>query len=72
MPAGAPLLSGMPLLFSSTTLPDLTVLGGKALFDGFDINGNLNLWVTDGTSAGTSLMDSACFYRGPSFIKSIF
>jgi ELWxxDGT repeat protein len=34
--------------------PDLTVLGGKALFAGFDATGHVNLWVTDGTSVGTS------------------
>jgi ELWxxDGT repeat protein len=35
-------------------ISDLTVLGGKALFAGFDSNGHINLWVTDGTSGGTS------------------
>jgi len=53
-PAGAPSLSGTPFFFSSSTLPDFTVLGSKALFDGEDSNGHFNLWVTDGTSAGTS------------------
>lgn len=33
--------------------PDFTVLGHKALFDGVDSNGFHNLWVTDGTAAGT-------------------
>jgi ELWxxDGT repeat protein len=39
---------------STQLYPDLTVLGGKALFAGFDSNGHINIWVTDGTSAGTS------------------
>jgi ELWxxDGT repeat protein len=34
--------------------PDFTVLGTKALFNGMDANGSFNLWVTDGTPAGTS------------------
>src|SRR5439155_1153667 len=34
--------------------PDFTVLGAKALFEGDDASGYINLWVTDGTSAGTS------------------
>lgn len=34
--------------------PDFTVLGSKALFAGFDVNNHLSLWITDGTSAGTS------------------
>lgn len=34
--------------------PDFTVLGTTALFGGLDANGSLNLWMTDGTSAGTS------------------
>ena len=34
--------------------PDFTVLGDKALFNGLDASGHPNLWVTNGTSAGTS------------------
>jgi hypothetical protein len=34
--------------------PDFTVLGSKLLFIGQDTSGHLNLWVTDGTAAGTS------------------
>jgi ELWxxDGT repeat protein len=34
--------------------PDFTVLAGNALFDGIDASGNYNLWITDGTAAGTS------------------
>jgi ELWxxDGT repeat protein len=41
-------------LFYYSVNPDFTVLGSKALFDGVDANGHENLWVTDGTSAGTS------------------
>jgi ELWxxDGT repeat protein len=33
--------------------PDLAVLKGKALFEGYDSSYHVNLWVTDGTSAGT-------------------
>ncbi len=33
--------------------PDFTVIGGAAVFQGFDVNGHADLWVTDGTSAGT-------------------
>ena len=41
--------------------PDFTVVGDKVVFDGIDVNGSANLWVTDGTSAGTSQLT---FYRG--------
>ena len=34
--------------------PDFTALGGRILFEGVDASGHRNLWVTDGTSAGTS------------------
>ena len=34
--------------------PDFTPLGGKLLIQGSDVSGRLGLWVTDGTSAGTS------------------
>jgi hypothetical protein len=34
--------------------PEFTVIGAKAVFLGTDASGNPNLWVTDGTSAGTS------------------
>jgi hypothetical protein len=35
------------------TLPDFTILGGKAIFQGTDTSGHRNLWVTDGTATGT-------------------
>jgi ELWxxDGT repeat protein len=41
-------------LFFNVAAPDFTVLGGKVLFQGEDANGNPNLWVSDGTSGGTS------------------
>ena len=41
-------------LFFNVAEPDFTILGNKVLFAGQDANGNSNLWVTDGTSAGTS------------------
>ena len=33
--------------------PDFTALGRQAVFEGFDDGGKANLWITDGTSAGT-------------------
>jgi ELWxxDGT repeat protein len=33
--------------------PEFTVFNGKVLFDGVNAAGNLGLWVTDGTAAGT-------------------
>ena len=46
-------------LFASVSAPDFTVLGGKVLFVGQDSSGNANLWVTDGTEAGTSELAAA-------------
>jgi ELWxxDGT repeat protein len=39
---------------TSDSNPDFTVLGRKVLFAGLGGTGVPNLWVTDGTSAGTS------------------
>jgi ELWxxDGT repeat protein len=50
-------------IFSSTN-PDFTLLGSKVLFAGEDAAGNANLWVTDGTSAGTSELTVAGAYSG--------
>ena len=41
-------------LFAHSLNPELTVLGSKLLFAGLDLSDHPNLWVTDGTSAGTS------------------
>lgn len=41
-------------LFTSGINPDITANGGVALFDGYDSSGHLQLWVTNGTVAGTS------------------
>ncbi len=41
-------------LFAKVSAPDITAIGGTALFAGKDASGKINLWVTDGTSAGTS------------------
>ena len=41
-------------LFANVTNPGFTVLGSNLLFVGEDVSGRDNLWVTDGTSAGTS------------------
>ena len=39
-----------------------TVLGNKVLFEAEDASNKLGLWVTDGTSAGTSEITSSNFY----------
>ncbi len=46
-------------LFAKVAAPDITVIGGTALFAGEDAAGKINLWVTDGTSAGTSELTAA-------------
>ncbi len=51
IPAGA---DPTGLLAQPAGGPDFTVLGNKVLFAGRDTNFHLDLWVTDGTSAGTS------------------
>src|SRR5262249_55676845 len=42
--------------------PDFTVIGARALFAGTDASGDVNAWVTDGTSAGTSELTIAGSY----------
>jgi len=49
-------------LFYNAANPDFTIIGGKALFAGFDKNGYDNLWVTNGTTAGTSELTSSSAY----------
>jgi hypothetical protein len=39
--------------------PGFVVLGNEVLFEGQDANGGLGLWITDGTSAGTSELSVA-------------
>jgi hypothetical protein len=41
-------------LFSAGPFPEIQVLGSEVLFSGLDASGRLNLWVSDGTSGGTS------------------
>src|SRR5277367_4534199 len=41
-------------LFLGLANPDLTLLGGDVLFEGDDKNEFPNLWVTNGTAAGTT------------------
>jgi ELWxxDGT repeat protein len=41
-------------LFAGNLPPDFAILGGKALFEGYDPGGHIGLWVTDGTISGTS------------------
>ena len=58
-------------LFSGGLFPDFTVLGNKALFDAVDASGFENLWVTDGTSTGTSELTVVGAYSGGLFHGSI-
>ena len=46
------------------SIPDFTPLGGVALFEGVGTDGHVNLWVTNGTSAGTSELSAAGAYPG--------
>ena len=46
-------------LFSGGFEPEFTVLGSKGLFRATDSSGNINLWVTDSTAAGTSELSVA-------------
>ena len=59
------LFSGFQLVFDVG--PEFTVLGSRALFQGRDASGNFNLWVTDGTAAGTSKLQVAGAYSGGLF-----
>src|SRR5207237_2173593 len=49
-------------LFFDVSAPDLTVFAGKALFAGEDTSGNISLWTTDGTGAGTRELTVAGSY----------
>ncbi len=40
-------------LFINTDEPDFTVVGSRVLFNGGDADGKYNLWMSDGTAAGT-------------------
>src|ERR1700731_4412748 len=59
-------------LFYNFAAPDFTVLGGKVLFAGQDATGNPNLWVTDGTSAGTKELAVAGANSGGLFSLNFF
>ncbi len=50
--------------------PDFTVFGKKALFEGRDAGDHLNLWITDGTSAGTKTIAAANAYSGGLFYQA--
>src|SRR5436305_1801447 len=50
-------------LFANVIAPHLTVFAGKALFVGEDASGNISLWTTDATGAGTSELAAAGGYR---------
>jgi ELWxxDGT repeat protein len=49
---------------------DFTVFGNKTLLVGEDASGRQNLWVTDGTSAGTSELTVASAYSGGLFDRN--
>ena len=54
LPPG-PRKSHLPSRTQAASIPQfLTVFGSKVLFEGSDKNHNSNLWITDGTAAGTS------------------
>ena len=46
-------------LFADSVWPNFTVFGSRTLFEGEDANGHYNLWITDGTSAGTTELTGA-------------
>ena len=54
-------------LFTNVIAPHLTVFAGKALFVGEDAGGNISLWTTDGTGAGTSELAAAGGYHNGLF-----
>jgi ELWxxDGT repeat protein len=54
-------------LFTNVIAPHLTVFAGKALFVGEDASGNISLWTTDGTGAGTSELAAAAGYHNGLF-----
>ena len=43
-------------LFLGRISPDFTIFGNKAVFAGEDASNRIDLWITDGTSAGTSAL----------------
>jgi ELWxxDGT repeat protein len=53
-PKGLFIQQTSPFFGNGPFSPGFAVLGSEALFEGQDANGGLGLWVTDGTSAGTS------------------
>ena len=53
--------------FPSGFSPDFTVVRNAALFEGYDANGVDSLWVTDGTSAGTSQLSVVGSFSGGLF-----
>jgi ELWxxDGT repeat protein len=56
--------------FNQYSNPDFTVFGSEVVFDGVDASGDQNLWVTNGTAAGTSELSVAGTYSGGLFIDS--
>lgn len=48
-------------------VPDITAIGGKAVFMAVDTSNHQNLWVTDGTQAGTKKLTVAKAYGGGLF-----
>ena len=54
-------------LFAITFDPHFAAFGGKVLFEGYDATNRLNLWITNGTAAGTSEVTAAGAYSGGLF-----
>ena len=54
-------------LFAITFDPHFAAFGGKVLFEGYDATNRLNLWITNGTAAGTSEVTAAGAYSGGRF-----
>ncbi len=54
-------------MFTNVISPHLTVFAGKALFVGEDASGNISLWTTDATGAGTNELAAAGSYANGLF-----
>jgi hypothetical protein len=52
--------------FPSSFIPDFTVLGDRALFEGDDASGAAGLWVTDGMPAGRDYSGPSCHIHAAS------
>ncbi|MGC2524503.1 MAG: VCBS repeat-containing protein [Stellaceae bacterium] len=59
-------------LFGGVFNPDFTVLGSKVLFDALDASDDFNLWVTDGTKAGTNQLTIGAYAGGGLLANNLF